>query len=169
MLWGRKPLLINRFSTSAIFCSYQSFLFFYLSHFLHYVSINALETLLVMWRKPRSILLQINWLSTSTIFIHLSHFLMIFISVSFYNVSPSIFWKQCWRLYDSIQSPGDNFAIVINDVIHVCRGFMTRFDSRGAHGCEEQCHARGTRVYTGPGLREDSSPTSCVHRCIIIR
>jgi hypothetical protein len=53
--------------------------------------------------------------------------------------------------------------------IHACRGFTTRFDSRGAHGCEEQCHARGTRVYTGPGLREDSSPPSCVHRCIIIR
>jgi hypothetical protein len=45
------------------FCSYQSFLFFNLIHFLHCVSIRSLEamlaTLLVMW-EPRSILLQIN-------------------------------------------------------------------------------------------------------------
>jgi hypothetical protein len=32
---------------------------------------------------------------------------------------------------------------------------MTRFESRGAHGCEEQWHTRDTRVYTGSGLRGD--------------
>jgi hypothetical protein len=46
--------------------------------------------------------------------------------------------------------------------------FMTRFESRGAHGCGEQWHARDTRVYTGLGLREDENPTSCVHQCITI-
>jgi hypothetical protein len=46
--------------------------------------------------------------------------------------------------------------------------FMTRFKSRGAHVCEEQWHARDMRVHIGLGLREDTNPTSCVHRCIMI-
>jgi hypothetical protein len=46
---------------------------------------------------------------------------------------------------------------------------MTRFESRGAHKCEEQGHARDTRVYTSSGLREGKNPTSYVRRCIMIR
>jgi hypothetical protein len=42
--------------------------------------------------------------------------------------------------------------------------FMTRFESRGAHGCGEQWNARDTRVYTGSGLREEKNPTSYVHQ-----
>jgi hypothetical protein len=42
--------------------------------------------------------------------------------------------------------------------------FMTRFESRGAQECDEQWNAMGTRVYTGSGLPEDNSSTSCVHR-----
>jgi hypothetical protein len=41
---------------------------------------------------------------------------------------------------------------------------MIRFESRGAHGCDEHWNARDTRVYTGSGLPEDNSPTSCVRR-----
>jgi hypothetical protein len=40
--------------------------------------------------------------------------------------------------------------------------FMTRFESRGAHGCDEQWNMRDMRVYAGSGLSEDNSPTSCV-------
>jgi hypothetical protein len=40
--------------------------------------------------------------------------------------------------------------------------------SKGAHGCEEQWHARDTRVYTGLGLRVDKNPMSCVRLCIMI-
>jgi hypothetical protein len=47
--------------------------------------------------------------------------------------------------------------------------FMTRFESRGDHGCEEQCHARDMRFYTGSNLGEDKNRTSCVRWCIIIR
>jgi hypothetical protein len=39
---------------------------------------------------------------------------------------------------------------------------MTRFEGRGAHGCDEQWNARDTRVYTGSGLPKDNSPTSYV-------
>jgi hypothetical protein len=42
--------------------------------------------------------------------------------------------------------------------------FMTRFESRGGHGCDEQWNAWDTRVYTGSGLLEDNSPMSCVHQ-----
>jgi hypothetical protein len=45
---------------------------------------------------------------------------------------------------------------------------MTRFKSRGAHGCEEQWHVRDIRVYTGSGLYEDKNPTSFMCRCILI-
>jgi hypothetical protein len=41
---------------------------------------------------------------------------------------------------------------------------MTRFESRGAHGCDEQWNARDTRINIGSGLPEDDSPTSCVHQ-----
>jgi hypothetical protein len=34
-------------------------------------------------------------------------------------------------------------------------GFTTGFNSRVAHGCEEQWYAMDTRVYIGSGLRED--------------
>jgi hypothetical protein len=44
---------------------------------------------------------------------------------------------------------------------------MTRFESMGAHGCEEQWHVRDTRIYTGSGLRADKNPMSCVCRCIM--
>jgi hypothetical protein len=40
--------------------------------------------------------------------------------------------------------------------------FMTRLESRGAHGCGEQWNAMDTMVYTGPGLREDENTMSCV-------
>jgi hypothetical protein len=46
--------------------------------------------------------------------------------------------------------------------------FMTIFESRVAHECEEQWHTRDTRVYTGSGLEEDKNPTSCVCQCIMI-
>jgi hypothetical protein len=36
-------------------------------------------------------------------------------------------------------------------------GFMTRFESRGAHGRGEQWNARDMRVYIGSGLREDKT------------
>jgi hypothetical protein len=31
----------------------------------------------------------------SRLFLHLSHFFVIFISIIFYNASPLVFWKQC--------------------------------------------------------------------------
>jgi hypothetical protein len=42
--------------------------------------------------------------------------------------------------------------------------FMTRFESRVAHGLDEQWNVRDMRVYTGSCLPEDNSPMSCVHR-----
>jgi hypothetical protein len=42
--------------------------------------------------------------------------------------------------------------------------FMTRFESRGAHGCGEQWNARDTRVYTDSGLCEDKNPASCMRQ-----
>jgi hypothetical protein len=48
------------------------------------------------------------------------------------------------------------------------RGFTIGFESRGAHGCEEQWYAMDTRVYTGLGRHEDKNPTSYVRRCIMI-
>jgi hypothetical protein len=42
--------------------------------------------------------------------------------------------------------------------------FLTRFESKGAHGCGEQWNARDMSVYIDSGLREDKNPTSCVHR-----
>jgi hypothetical protein len=42
--------------------------------------------------------------------------------------------------------------------------FLTRFESRGAHGCGGQWNTRDTRVYIGLDLREDKNPTSCVHQ-----
>jgi hypothetical protein len=39
--------------------------------------------------------------------------------------------------------------------------FLSRLESRVAHGCGEQWH---TRVYTGLGLGEDKNPTSCVRQ-----
>jgi hypothetical protein len=42
--------------------------------------------------------------------------------------------------------------------------FMTRFESRGAHGCDEQWNARDMRVYTDSGLPENNSLTSCMRR-----
>jgi hypothetical protein len=41
---------------------------------------------------------------------------------------------------------------------------MTRFESRGAQGCEEQWNARDTTVYTGSGLHEDKNPMSYVRQ-----
>jgi hypothetical protein len=41
---------------------------------------------------------------------------------------------------------------------------MTRFESRGAHGCGEQWNKRDTRVYTGPGIHEDKNPMSYVRQ-----
>jgi hypothetical protein len=49
-----------------------------------------------------------------------------------------------------------------------CRGFMTRFESTGAHECDEQWNARDTRVYTGSGILADKNHTSCVRQCIMI-
>jgi hypothetical protein len=46
--------------------------------------------------------------------------------------------------------------------------FLTRFESRGAHGCREQWHGRDMMVYTGLSLHEDKNPASCVRWCIII-
>jgi hypothetical protein len=45
---------------------------------------------------------------------------------------------------------------------------MTKIESSGAHGCEEQWYAMDTRFYMGSGLHEDKNLTSCVHWCIII-
>jgi hypothetical protein len=42
--------------------------------------------------------------------------------------------------------------------------FMTRFESSGAHGCDEQWNVMDMRVYTGSSLSEDNIPTSCVRR-----
>jgi hypothetical protein len=42
--------------------------------------------------------------------------------------------------------------------------FMTRFESRDAHGCGEQWNARDMRIYTSSSLREDKNPTSCIHQ-----
>jgi hypothetical protein len=42
--------------------------------------------------------------------------------------------------------------------------FMTRFESKGAHGCKENGNARNTRVYIGSGLCEYKNPTSYVRR-----
>jgi hypothetical protein len=42
--------------------------------------------------------------------------------------------------------------------------FMTRFQSKGAHGHGEQWNAGDTRVYTGSDLYEDKNPTTCVRR-----
>jgi hypothetical protein len=36
--------------------------------------------------------------------------------------------------------------------------FMTRFESSGTHGCDEQWNMRDMRVYIGSGLLEDNSP-----------
>jgi hypothetical protein len=41
---------------------------------------------------------------------------------------------------------------------------MTRFESRGAHGCDEQWNTRETRVYIGSVLPEDNSHTSYERR-----
>jgi hypothetical protein len=41
---------------------------------------------------------------------------------------------------------------------------MTRFESRGAHGCGEQWNARDMRVYIGSGLREFKNLTSYVRQ-----
>jgi hypothetical protein len=40
--------------------------------------------------------------------------------------------------------------------------FMTRFESRGAYGCDEQWNTRDTMVYTGSDLPKDNSYMSCV-------
>jgi hypothetical protein len=45
--------------------------------------------------------------------------------------------------------PVDVTEFIASPVIvsnHMCHGFMTRFESRGAHGCEGQWYARDTRV-----------------------
>jgi hypothetical protein len=34
----------------------------------------------------------------------------------------------------------------LRDHVEKCCGFTIGFKSRGAHGCEEQCYARDTRV-----------------------
>jgi hypothetical protein len=46
--------------------------------------------------------------------------------------------------------------------------FTTRFESRGAHVCKKQCHARDMRIYIGSGSHKDNNPTFCVCRCIMI-
>jgi hypothetical protein len=42
--------------------------------------------------------------------------------------------------------------------------FTTRFESRGAHGREEQWNVGDTRVYIGSGLREDKNHMSYVRQ-----
>jgi hypothetical protein len=49
-----------------------------------------------------------------------------------------------------------------------CRGFIIGFESRGAHGCEEQWNTRDTRVWTCSGLLADKNPTSYMRQCIMI-
>jgi hypothetical protein len=39
-----------------------------------------------------------------------------------------------------------------------CPGFMTKLESRGDHGYEEQWYIMDMRVYTGSDLREDKNP-----------
>jgi hypothetical protein len=41
---------------------------------------------------------------------------------------------------------------------------MTRIESRGAHGYEEQWNTRDTRVYTGSTFCEEKNPMSCVRQ-----
>jgi hypothetical protein len=49
-------------------------------------------------------------------------------------------------------------------ISNILSWFMTKFESRGAHGRREQSNASDTRVYTGSDLREDKNPTSYVRR-----
>jgi hypothetical protein len=42
--------------------------------------------------------------------------------------------------------------------------FITRFESRSAHGRGDQWNTSDMRVYTGSGLREDKNTTSCVRQ-----
>jgi hypothetical protein len=42
------------------------------------------------------------------------------------------------------------------------------FESRGAHGCEEQWNVRDMMVHTGLGLLTDNNTTSYVHQFFLI-
>jgi hypothetical protein len=46
--------------------------------------------------------------------------------------------------------------------------FMTIFESRGAHGCDEQWDAWHMRFYTGLGLHEDKTLRPMCVGCIMI-
>jgi hypothetical protein len=89
------PLQTNRFSTIAIFLFMSAISLFFLS---------LLFFTLLFHQVPRSTMGDTTGGSSvdqlvnhlSHFFVHLSHFFVIFISVIFYNVSSSIFWKQCW-------------------------------------------------------------------------
>jgi hypothetical protein len=63
---------------------------------------------------------------------------------------------------------GNHFLYSQSIMVINCCGFTTGFESRGAHGPEEQWHTRDTRVYISLCLREDKNPTSYVRRCIMI-
>jgi hypothetical protein len=43
-----------------------------------------------------------------------------------------------------------------------CGAFLAGFESRSAHGCEEQWNMKDTWVLIGSGLLVDKNPTSCV-------
>jgi hypothetical protein len=65
---------------------------------------------------PRRILLQINWFSTSAIFLFIS---VISTSIIFYYVSLSVFFgSSVGNSATQSSAPRDNFILVINDVIH---------------------------------------------------
>jgi hypothetical protein len=92
-------LQINRFRSSAIFCSSQFFLFqsFFIL-FLHHIlgstigdTVGGSAGEIVV--DAKKILLQINRFSTSGIFCSSQSFFYLY---NFYNVSPSGSWKHCW-------------------------------------------------------------------------
>jgi hypothetical protein len=56
------------------------------------------------------------------------------------------------------------FLHPVGSASHVVSWFMTRFESSGAHGCDEQWNTRNIKVYTSSGLPEDNSPTSSVRQ-----
>jgi hypothetical protein len=96
------PLQANRFSTSPIFLFMSVISLFFLSLSFFTLLFHQVLGSTVGGTAGGSTADQLVK-HLSHFFVHLSHFFVIFISVIFYNVSPSVFWKQCWQLYHSIR------------------------------------------------------------------
>jgi hypothetical protein len=121
-------LWINSFSTSAIFCSYQSFLIFFLSQLffalpLHQVlGSSAGDTSHDVGEvvgEPRSILVLINRFSTSAIFLFVSVISYFFYLSHFFTLLlHQVLGSTVGDSATPSSAPVDSFASVIKDVIH---------------------------------------------------